>query len=139
MFCVLEWTASYSSGYPQPSPLVRVMFGLPLLGLLFDIADGKVARWMSTGPSMLGQELDSLSDLISFGVAPACLAWSIGLRTFLDKVCLVVFVCAGLARLARFNVTQQSASLEGGKQKYFEGLPIPSSLMLVSVMWWWVE
>jgi CDP-diacylglycerol--serine O-phosphatidyltransferase len=115
------------------------MFGFPFLGLVFDIADGRVARWMSTGPSMLGQELDSFSDLISFGIAPACLAWTIGLRSFSDKCCLVFFITAGIARLARFNVTQQRSNIKGGKQAYFEGLPIPSSLFIVAIMWYWVE
>ncbi|CAA7271772.1 unnamed protein product [Cyclocybe aegerita] len=103
----------------------------PLAGLMFDFLDGKVARWRKS-TSMLGQELDSLADLISFGVAPSLLAFVIGLRTYLDTVILTGFICCGLARLARFNATVALVPKnEGGKAKYFEGLPIPSSLALL--------
>jgi CDP-diacylglycerol--serine O-phosphatidyltransferase len=84
---------------------------------------------------MLGQELDSLSDLISFGVAPATLAYTIGkryqksliyaigLNTWGDQVILTIFVCCGLARLARFNVTTHNIAQDHtGKSKYFEGI-----------------
>lgn len=83
---------------------------------------------------MLGQELDSLADLISFGVAPALLAFCVGLRTPLDTFILTCFICCGLARLARFNAT---AALQTGKAKFFEGVPIPSSLALVATMAYW--
>ncbi|KAJ7632557.1 hypothetical protein FB45DRAFT_507105 [Roridomyces roridus] len=112
---------------------------LPLAGLMFDFFDGKVARWRKES-SMLGQELDSLADLISFGVAPALLAFVAGLRTYLDTVILSAFVCCGLARLARFNVTAAIVPKDGaGKAKYFEGLPIPSSLALVAVLAYWTK
>ncbi|KAL5529238.1 hypothetical protein ACEPAG_5223 [Sanghuangporus baumii] len=111
----------------------------PLAGLMFDFFDGKVARWRKSS-SMLGQELDSLADLISFGVAPALLAFVVGLRTFLDTVVLAVFVCCGLARLARFNATVASVPKdESGKAKFFEGLPIPSSLGLVALLTYWTS
>ncbi|KZV86557.1 CDP-diacylglycerol--serine O-phosphatidyltransferase [Exidia glandulosa HHB12029] len=109
----------------------------PLGGLLFDFFDGKVARWRQSS-SLLGQELDSLADLISFGVAPALLAFTVGLRTQLDTVILTVFVCCGLARLARFNATVALVPKdEAGKSRYFEGLPIPSSLVIVGVLALW--
>ncbi|KAG8978203.1 CDP-diacylglycerol-serine O-phosphatidyltransferase [Tulasnella sp. 427] len=108
----------------------------PLAGLFFDFLDGKVARWRNSS-SMLGQELDSLADLISFGVAPALLAFAIGLRTPLDTFILTGFICCGLARLARFNAT--AALRAGEKAKFFEGLPIPSSLALVAVMAYWTK
>jgi len=103
----------------------------PLGGLIFDFLDGKVARWRKSS-SMLGQELDSLADLISFGVAPAVLAFVVGLRTTLDTVVLTCFICCGLARLARFNATVALVPKDAkGKARYFEGLPIPSTLALV--------
>jgi CDP-diacylglycerol--serine O-phosphatidyltransferase len=118
---------------------MRLAFFLPLLGMFFDFFDGKVARWKNES-SMLGQELDSLADLISFGMAPAVLAYVIGLRSFIDKVVLCVFVCGGLARLARFNVTTHLVEKdETGKSKFFQGLPIPTSLALVMTMWYWAE
>ncbi|WWC87954.1 CDP-diacylglycerol-serine O-phosphatidyltransferase [Kwoniella dendrophila CBS 6074] len=112
---------------------------LPILGFGFDALDGKVARWMGGG-SMLGQEMDSLADLISFGVAPATLGFVLGLRTPLDALCLLWFVSCGLARLARFNATVALIPSDAsGKSKYFEGLPIPSSLFLTSMMAFWVK
>ncbi|KAL4068042.1 CDP-diacylglycerol--serine O-phosphatidyltransferase [Scleroderma citrinum] len=119
---------------------------LPVAGLMFDFMDGKVARWRKSS-SLLGQELDSLADLasyltilISFGVAPAVLAFAVGLRTYLDTVCLTGFICCGLARLARFNATVALVPKDGaGKSRYFEGLPIPSSLGLVAVLSYWVR
>ncbi|KAG6854633.1 hypothetical protein C0991_004235 [Blastosporella zonata] len=112
---------------------------LPLAGLMFDFFDGKVARWRKSS-SMLGQELDSLADLISFGVAPSLLAFAVGLRTYLDTVLLTGFICCGLARLARFNATVALVPKDAaGKAKYFEGLPIPSSLALVSVLAYWTK
>jgi CDP-diacylglycerol--serine O-phosphatidyltransferase len=111
----------------------------PLAGLMFDFFDGKVARWRNSS-SMLGQELDSLADLISFGVAPALLAFVVGLRTYLDTVCLTCFICCGLARLARFNATVALVPKDStGKARYFEGLPIPSSLGLVAVLSYWAK
>jgi CDP-diacylglycerol--serine O-phosphatidyltransferase len=75
------------------------------------------------------------AEQISFGVAPALLAFVVGLRTQLDTVVLTVFICCGLARLARFNATvaliPKNAS---GKSNYFEGLPIPTSLILVGLL-----
>jgi len=89
---------------------------------------------------MLGQEMDSLADLISFGVAPATLAFTLGLRTPLDTLALLLFVSGGLARLARFNATVALIPSDAsGKSKYFEGLPIPSSLFLTSMMAFWVK
>jgi CDP-diacylglycerol--serine O-phosphatidyltransferase len=111
----------------------------PLAGLLFDFFDGKIARWRNSS-SMLGQELDSLADLVSFGVAPALLAFVVGLRTYLDTVCLTGFICCGLARLARFNATVALVPKDStGKARYFEGLPIPSSLGLVAVLSYWTK
>ncbi|KAI0362236.1 CDP-diacylglycerol--serine O-phosphatidyltransferase [Trametes cingulata] len=111
----------------------------PLAGLLFDFLDGKVARWRNES-SMIGQELDSLADLISFGVAPALLAFVVGFRTYLDTVVLTGFICCGLARLARFNATVASIPKDAkGKAAYFEGLPIPSSLGLVAILSYWTK
>ncbi|GAA6048999.1 hypothetical protein JCM3770_005432 [Rhodotorula araucariae] len=106
----------------------------PVLGMIFDALDGKVARWRHES-SMLGQELDSLADSISFGVAPAFVAWTLGLRTPLDRLILTLFICSGIARLARFNATVALVPKDAtGKSKYFEGLPIPSSLLICAAM-----
>ncbi|AOA61258.1 Phosphatidylserine synthase [Komagataella phaffii CBS 7435] len=105
-----------------------------ILGLFFDFFDGKVAR-LRNKASLIGQELDSLADLISFGVAPASIAFSLGLQTTLDVLCLTFLVLCGLTRLARFNVTVANIPKDiKGKAHYFEGLPIPSTLWLVFSM-----
>ena len=102
---------------------------------IFDVFDGKVARWRQQH-SALGRELDSLADVISFGVAPAALAFAAGMQGGWDCVILIYFVCCGVSRLARFNVTAESLSDEGGKVRYFEGTPIPTSVVLTAVLAW---
>ncbi len=103
------------------------------LALVFDFLDGRVARWRHER-SILGRELDSLADVISFGVAPAALGVAAGMAGALDVVVLLSFVACGVSRLARFNVTAEALSAGGDKVKYFEGTPIPSSVLLVLVL-----
>jgi CDP-diacylglycerol--serine O-phosphatidyltransferase len=104
-----------------------------VLALVFDVLDGRIARWRHSA-SPLGRELDSLADVISFGVAPAGLAFSLGLTGLWDALALVYFVACGISRLARYNVTAEAMSVEAGKVTYFEGTPIPSSVLLVLLM-----
>jgi CDP-diacylglycerol---serine O-phosphatidyltransferase len=115
----------------EPSALWGVFVLLPL-ALFFDVLDGKIARWRQKH-SALGADLDSLADVVSFGVAPAVLGFTLGLRGGLDALCLIYFVACGISRLARYNVTASSLSDESGKVKYYEGTPIPTSLSLVMV------
>jgi CDP-diacylglycerol--serine O-phosphatidyltransferase len=110
-------------------------FVLPIAALIFDVLDGYVARLNKRRQSLLGADLDSLADIVSFGVAPAVLGYTLGLRGFWDVLCLTYFVCCGISRLARFNVT--SASLTNtvtGKVRYFEGTPIPTSILIVFLL-----
>ncbi|WP_299761196.1 CDP-alcohol phosphatidyltransferase family protein [Ramlibacter sp.] len=101
---------------------------------IFDVLDGRIARARHQH-SALGRELDSLSDVISFGVAPAALGFAAGLQGGWDAVMLIYFVCCGVSRLARYNVTAESlAGDESGKVKYFEGTPIPTSVLLTGVL-----
>lgn len=172
----------YCLGDPtEHGNLWAALFFLPF-GLFFDFLDGKVARWRKKS-SMMGQELDSLADMvrrlpspspspqslfpsslflfplptqpkikltnplffpkhkqISFGVAPAVVAFAIGVRSPLDHLCLAFFVLCGLTRLARFNVTATSIPKDAnGKARYFEGTPIPTTLALDALMAWWVS
>jgi CDP-diacylglycerol--serine O-phosphatidyltransferase len=99
----------------------------------FDVLDGRVAR-MRHQHSALGRELDSLADVISFGVAPAALAFAAGMQGGWDAAILVYFVCCGVSRLARYNVTAEQLSGEDAKVKYFEGTPIPTSVVLTAVL-----
>lgn len=146
---------------------IYLAFGLEVIALLADIFDGFVARALRQS-SKMGADLDSLSDAISFGVAPAVLGFTLGLRSLLDSLCLLFFVCCGVARLARFNATRLALSASStsgspspyllllplcrlvlglpltrllpllrwtlGKVKYFEGTPIPVSLVLVLLL-----
>jgi CDP-diacylglycerol--serine O-phosphatidyltransferase len=101
--------------------------------LFFDVMDGRVARWRHEA-SVMGRELDSLADVVSFGVAPACLGFAVGLTGLLDCLVLLFFVGCGISRLARYNVTAEKLSGEAGKVTYFEGTPIPTSLLIVLVL-----
>src|SRR5213079_2768152 len=102
---------------------------------LFDVLDGYVARLNKRRQSLLGADLDSLADIVSFGVAPAVLGYTLGLRGFWDVACLTYFVCCGISRLARFNVTSSAlTNTATGKVRYFEGTPIPTSVILVLLL-----
>lgn len=115
---------------------VRRLLGATALipvALAFDVLDGRIARWRRKH-SVLGRELDSLADVVSFGVAPAVIAYGAGMRGLWDQAILVYFVACGVSRLARFNVTAEDLSAGGAKVAYFEGTPIPSSVVLVGVV-----
>jgi CDP-diacylglycerol--serine O-phosphatidyltransferase len=99
----------------------------------FDVLDGRIARARHQH-SALGRELDSLSDVISFGVAPAALGFAAGMQGGWDAAALIYFVCCGVSRLARFNVTAENLAAGTGKVAYFEGTPIPTSVVLTAVL-----
>jgi len=124
---------SYIAG--DRSAQVWAAFALPVLALVLDVLDGYVARLAARRQSVIGADLDSLADIVSFGVAPAVLGYTLGLRGFWDVVLLTYFVCCGISRLARFNVTSSAlTSALTGKVRYFEGTPIPTSILLVMLM-----
>ncbi len=123
--------------YLQTSDIVHVYFacGLVFAAGVFDVLDGRIARWRQKSSAM-GRELDSLADIISFGVAPALIAYGCGMQGLFDRVVLAGFVACGVSRLARFNITAEAMSEGGDKVKYFEGTPIPTSLLLVILLFW---
>jgi len=127
VFCAMFYVAGQSISYFYAAA------ALAPLAFIFDTFDGKVARWRQQH-SALGRELDSLADVISFGVAPAALAFAAGMHGAWDCIALAYFVCCGVSRLARFNVTAEALSEGGDKVKYFEGTPIPTSVILVGVL-----
>ena len=108
---------------------------LVLAALIFDVLDGRIARWRQK-TSAMGRELDSLADIISFGVAPAVIAYGCGMQGLYDRIVLTCFVACGVSRLARYNVTAETLSDGGDKVKYFEGTPIPTSVVLVMLLAW---
>jgi len=100
---------------------------------ILDVLDGRIARARHQH-SALGRELDSLSDVISFGVAPAALAFAAGMQGGWDAAALIYFVCCGVSRLARYNVTAETLAAGSDKVAYFEGTPIPTSVLLTGVL-----
>lgn len=122
-------------GYVQTADVRRLLWATALVpvALVLDVLDGRVARWRRRHSSM-GRELDSLADVISFGVAPAVIAYGAGMHGLWDQIVLVYFVDCGVSRLARFNVTAEALSAGGDTVTYFEGTPIPSSVVLVGVV-----
>ncbi len=109
-------------------------FAIAVIAILFaglmDALDGRIARLIK-GTSKMGKELDSLGDVISFGVAPALIMYFWNLQ-YLDKlgwfVCLIYVVCVAL-RLARFNVnTEEEPSW---RDNFFEGVPSPAGGIMV--------
>jgi len=123
--------------YLQTNDVRHVYFasGMVFAAFVFDILDGRIARWRQKN-SVMGRELDSLADIISFGVAPAVIGYGCGMQGLYDRIILTYFVACGVSRLARYNVTAEALSGDGGKVKYFEGTPIPTSLLLVMLMFW---
>jgi CDP-diacylglycerol---serine O-phosphatidyltransferase len=118
-----------------------------LLAIPFDSLDGRIARMTNTA-SDFGRELDSLADVITFGVAPSLLAFVWGLHYLRDTINPTVrehlvqagvFVCflyliAGASRLARFNISTDPKPRNPGRpdRKYFVGMPIPAAAGLVA-------
>ena len=127
IFASQEYARAHQLGY------LWAASALVCVAAIADFMDGRVAR-RSRRSSALGGDLDSLADLISFGVAPAALAFAVGMNGGWDWAVLAYFVCCGLSRLARYNVTAEALSDESGKVSYFEGTPIPTSLILVAVL-----
>src|SRR6202047_1501647 len=118
--------------------------------ILFDGLDGRVARMTGTS-SEFGKELDSLADVITFGVAPAMLAWTWGFHlmqqgvaltewniklTQLGAIAAFLFLMAGASRLARFNITSNPQPSNPGRpgKKYFVGMPIPAAAGVVAAV-----
>lgn len=107
------------------SGFIEVASILILFSAIFDLLDGRVARGLKVN-SELGVELDSLADIVSFGVAPALLFHTIAAPSILTSVAFILFPIMGALRLARFNVKPTVG--------YFSGLPIPAAGLPLAVM-----
>jgi CDP-diacylglycerol--serine O-phosphatidyltransferase len=131
--------------------------------ILFDGLDGRIARMTNTS-SEFGREFDSLADVITFGVAPAILAWTWGFQMVgplsgsslasrivqLGAIASFVFLIAGASRLARFNIQHNPQPSNPGRadRKYFVGMPIPAGAGVIAasvhfaggspLMSWWM-
>jgi CDP-diacylglycerol--serine O-phosphatidyltransferase len=129
IFLCLDYVATGNARF------MWVAFVLLPFALVCDVLDGLVARAQRRRQSQLGGDLDSLADVISFGVAPAVLGFTLGLRGAWDMLCLTYMVVCGVSRLARFNVTAAAlADSRTGKVKYFEGTPIPTTVVIALVL-----
>jgi CDP-diacylglycerol--serine O-phosphatidyltransferase len=127
IFACVRYAAAHEGAF------AKLAFALLPIALIADVLDGAVAR-ASGRQSPLGADLDSLADVISFGAAPAVLGFTLGLDGGWDAAILAFFVACGISRLARYNATAASLSDESGKVRYYEGTPIPTSLLLVLMM-----
>ncbi|MGJ5814056.1 CDP-diacylglycerol--serine O-phosphatidyltransferase [Paludibaculum fermentans] len=140
------WAAAGNYGPNRAWETAAMVIGL---SVFFDGLDGRIARLTNT-TSDFGRELDSLADVISFGIAPAVLAFVWGYQ-FLDPYTppeirkylmqagyfiLFMFVCCGSMRLARFNITVNPVPRNPGRpdRKYFVGLPIPAAAGMVAAV-----
>jgi CDP-diacylglycerol--serine O-phosphatidyltransferase len=103
------------------------------LAIVFDFLDGRVARWRHKA-SPMGRELDSLADVISFGVAPAAIAFAVGLRGAIDQAILMYFTGCGLSRLARYNISAAELTGPQEKVKYYEGTPVTFSIVPLGLL-----
>lgn len=126
IFCCLQYLDTANETF------IWVAFALLPVALVLDFLDGRVARRRRN--SRLGADLDSLADIVSFGVAPATIAFTLGMRGGWDSLVLIYFVVCGISRLARYNVTAEALADDTGKVKYYEGTPIPTSIALVVML-----
>jgi CDP-diacylglycerol--serine O-phosphatidyltransferase len=152
-------TANIALGYYAISQAVQAMVGEPAhldlaakaigVAILFDGLDGRIARMTNT-TSEFGKQLDSLADVITFGVAPAILAWVWGFRLLppmddpdlrlrlvqLGAIAGFIFLTAGAARLARFNIQADPQPSNPGRpgKKYFVGMPIPAGAGVIAAV-----
>jgi CDP-diacylglycerol--serine O-phosphatidyltransferase len=131
-FVSISLSASGQGGADLYQAALAICFGF-----FFDTADGRVARLTKT-QTELGRDLDSLADLVTFGVAPGLLVYKWGLTSFGRSGMFVagLFVCAGAMRLARFNVLSRREEAAGHKTpgKYTLGLSIPAAASVLVLM-----
>jgi CDP-diacylglycerol--serine O-phosphatidyltransferase len=129
IFCGF-YALTLCGGQPSPGQLYQAALAI-FFGIFFDGFDGRVARLTKT-QSEFGVELDSLADVVSFGVAPAMLVykWALAPLGFLGIFVSFAFAACGALRLARFNVLARR-SHHGGASRFFVGLPIPLAAGMV--------
>ncbi|PFE04972.1 CDP-diacylglycerol--serine O-phosphatidyltransferase [Bacillus cereus] len=107
-----------------------IYFGMIFIitGMLFDLFDGMIARKLDS-VSEIGRELDSFADLVTFGIAPSILAYSVALKDLqsIGMLCALAYSICGMLRLARFNIQQS-------KLPTFIGMPIPFAAMCLVIL-----
>ena len=115
-------------------------YGLSIIALLIagilDTLDGRIARLIK-GTSKVGKELDSLTDVVSFGVAPAVIMyfWSLNELGKLGWLIVLVYVVCTVLRLARFNIMTHDGNSAVWKENFFEGVPSPAAAGILARAW----
>lgn len=104
--------------------LLNLSAALLFLSVVFDVMDGKVAAWLNQ-KSVFGKEIDSMADLVSFGVAPVLLFFVLGSPELLTITVGLFFIACGMLRLARYNITENIG---------FEGVPITVNGVIFSIL-----
>lgn len=99
-----------------------ISVGFILLGMVFDVLDGLIARLLHS-PSEIGKQLDSLADMVTFGIVPAFLYYNLAEQYHLGLIAAFLIVAASAYRLAKFNITESKSG--------FEGLPTPASTAIL--------
>ncbi|MBQ9980691.1 MAG: CDP-alcohol phosphatidyltransferase family protein [Oscillospiraceae bacterium] len=108
-----------------------------LISGVCDMFDGKIARATKRSrPAMdFGIQIDSLCDLVCFGVFPAVICWCAGVQSVIGIIVLILFVLAGVIRLGYFNVTEQQRQSETDEsRKYYQGLPVTTIGLLLPLV-----
>lgn len=148
---ILKGTQMLAAGIGAGLSLVAFDNAAKAIGwaILFDGLDGRIAR-LTNSASDFGREFDSLADVITFGVAPAFLAYAWGIRGIegvygtqlvqhlrqVGWIMTFAYVICGAARLARFNIDSVKPS---GDRRYFVGLPIPAAAGVVAALVHWAK
>lgn len=105
---------------------------------LMDAFDGKIARTKKDRTDLekaFGVQLDSLCDIVCFGVLPAVICYFLGMHTLAGMAILALYVLAGLIRLAWFNVTAETEAPRSDGKKYYQGMPITSIAAILPVFY----
>jgi CDP-diacylglycerol--serine O-phosphatidyltransferase len=147
----LKGTQMLAAGFGATLSLAAFDSAAKAIGwaVLFDGLDGRIAR-LTNSTSDFGREFDSLADVITFGVAPAFLAYAWGVRVLddiygtqlvqhlrqLGWIITFAFVICGAARLARFNIDRPKAPSD---RRYFVGLPIPAAAGVIAALVHWAK
>ena len=103
-----------------------------------DLFDGSIARTRARtiNEKKFGIQIDSLADLVCFGILPAAIGFSIGMTRWYEAAVLIVYVLAALIRLAYYNVTEDEIEFcENGKRVYYDGLPVTTIAILIPMIY----
>lgn len=103
-----------------------------------DLFDGTIARTMkrTQNEKKFGIQIDSLADMVCFGVLPAAIGFSIGLTRWYESAALIIYVLAALIRLAYYNVTEDELEFSDNVQRvYYDGLPVTTAAILIPLIY----